>query len=246
MTLDQLRSIKQAHALLTESFPGPPIIGYAIRSFRFCELYAVAAIAENKLPALTRCWRDLERLFMRDPAFSEGYFVPSWILFDFPCDADGRTVLDHFEDFLADGENREQFAEFLRATRGTRLGIYQEILRTTTAVRYRELFTDRVIDVFPSFEQGEPGEIVLGRIVELEGQRYFWGEVKAFPAETCAALEDMIGNKLFYFEDEASTRSGLYEVFMKLAGPYWMSIAAINDRLPILDPDHYLTYRESS
>jgi len=29
---------------------------------------------------------------------------------------------------------------------------------------------------------------------------------------------------------------------MKLAGPYWMSCVVKDDSLPILDPDHYLTY----
>jgi hypothetical protein len=243
MTLDQLRSIKEAHALLTETFPGPPIVGYAIRSFRFCEMFAIASIVENKLPALTRCWKDLERLFMRDAAFREGYFVPSWILFDFPCDADRRTALDHFDGFLEGCGRREQFGAFLRAMRGTRLGLYQEIMRTGSTARYRELFTERVIDVFPSIERGGPGEIVLGRVVELEGQLYFWGDVKAFPAEARASIEDMVAGKLFYFADEASTPVGLYQAFMKLAGPYWMSVVASNDKLPILDPDHCLTYQ---
>ncbi len=29
---------------------------------------------------------------------------------------------------------------------------------------------------------------------------------------------------------------------MKLAGPYWMSCVTQNDAVPILAPDHYLTY----
>lgn len=243
MTLEQLRSVKEVHALLTETFPGPPIIGYGICSFRFRKMFAIASIVENKLPALTRCWKDLERLFMRDAAFPEGYFVPSWILFDFPCDADRRTPLGHFEAFLDSCGKREPFEAFLAAVRGTRLGLYQEVLRTERTVRYAELFTERVIDVFPSIERGEPGEIVLGRVVELEGQLYFWGDVKAFPAQTRTSIEDMVAGKLFYFAEEAQTPVGLYEAFMKLAGPYWMSVVASNDKLPILDPDHYLTYQ---
>ncbi len=27
MTLDQLRNVKEVHALLTEKFPGPPVVG---------------------------------------------------------------------------------------------------------------------------------------------------------------------------------------------------------------------------
>jgi hypothetical protein len=32
---------------------------------------------------------------------------------------------------------------------------------------------------------------------------------------------------------------------MRLAGPYWMSIVAKNDNLPILNPDHYLSYLQA-
>ncbi|MDX2054405.1 MAG: hypothetical protein SFV15_18535 [Polyangiaceae bacterium] len=244
MTLDELRNVKHAHAFLTEAFPGPPIIGYTVRSFRFCQLFATACVVENKFPPLTRCWKELDRLFTRDAAFRDGMFVPSWIMFDFPCESNGRTLLDCFEDFL-DENGREHFAVFLSAIRPTRLGLYQEILRTAKVVKYRELFTERVTEVVPSIEGGSPGEIVLGRVVELDGQAYFWGDVKAFPAEKRADIEDMVAGKLFYFEGEAPTMGGLYEAFMKLAGPYWMSIVASNDRLPILDPDHYQTYLTS-
>lgn len=68
------------------------------------------------------------------------------------------------------------------------------------------------------------------------------GEVRAFPRERYASIAEVVENKLFYFESKASTLVALCEVFMKLAGPYWMSVAACNDRLPILDPDHYETY----
>jgi hypothetical protein len=215
MTLEQLRSVKEVHALLTETFPGPPVIGYAIRSFRFCKMFVIATVVENTVLALTRCWKDLERLFMRDAAFREGYFVPSWILFDFPCDTDRRTPLDHFETFLDSCGKREPCAAFLAALRETRLGLYQEVLRTESSVRYAELLTECVLDVFPSIERGEPGEIVLGRVVELEGRRYFWGDVKAFPAQKREMLEDMVADKLFYFADEAETLRTRSVTFMR-------------------------------
>jgi hypothetical protein len=131
MTLEQLRSVKEVHALLTQEFPGPPVIGYAVRSFRFLELYGAACVVENKFPALTRSWKDLER---------------------------------------------------------------------------------------------------------------HWGDVKTFPADARASIEDMIINKLFYVADEAADPLELYPTFMKLAGPYWMSVVATNEALPILDPDHFRSY----
>ena len=41
---------------------------------------------------------------------------------------------------------------------------------------------------------------------------------------------------------EATLAEVQYGKFMKLAGPYWMSCVTKNDAIPILAPDHYLTY----
>ena len=244
MTLEQLRNVKNLHGLLTETIPGPPAIGYAIRSFRFLEMYAMACILEKKFPPLTRCWNELERLFLRDAAFRDNNFVATWIFVDFPCSPDGRTVLDHFEGFLVETEHGERFQPFIDALRGTRLGLYQEVARSSTRVTYRELFTERAIETIPSIGSDGPGEIVLGRIVELGGDTLFWGDVKAFPAVARTSIEDMISSKFVYVEDQVLASRGPYETFMKLAGPYWMSVVATNDNLPILDPDHYLSYLE--
>lgn len=44
--------------------------------------FGLACVAEDKYPPLTRCWKDLERRFMRDPSFDDGVFVQSWVLMD--------------------------------------------------------------------------------------------------------------------------------------------------------------------
>lgn len=245
MSLDELRNVKAVHELLTEKIPGPPVVGYTTRSFRFLKMYAIACIVENKHPALTRCWKELERLFMRDPALRDEFFVSSWILLNFPCGPDQQTLLDHFERFIREGNHQEQFAQFIQAVRPTRLGLYQEVLRSGSSVRYRELVTGRVVEAHPSLESGGSGEIVLGRLIELEGQKYFFGDAKAFPADARETIENMVIDKLFYVDEEASTPDGLYEAFMRLAGPYWMSIVAKNDNLPILNPDHYVSYLQA-
>src|SRR5258708_1072978 len=41
---------------------------------------------------------------------------------------------------------------------------------------------------------------------------------------------------------ESTLAAVQYGKFMKLAGPYWMSCVTKNDAIPILAPDHYLTY----
>lgn len=242
MSLEELRNVKEFHTLITEKFPGPPAVGYAIRSFRLLKLFAIANIVEDRYPPLTRCWKELERLFMREPALRDEFFVAAWILLNFPCGPERRTVLDHFEMFVEACNQRAQFDAFIGAVRNTRLGLYQQVMRSSTNARYRELFTDRVVDVHPSLEAGGAAEIVLARLVELEGQNYFFGDAKAFPAEARDTIEFMVDSKLFYLDDEAVIHGGRYEAFMTLAGPYWMSIVVQNEKLPILDPDHYRSY----
>ena len=43
MPLDELRNVKAVHELLTEKFPGPPVVGYTVRSFRFLKMYGSPA-----------------------------------------------------------------------------------------------------------------------------------------------------------------------------------------------------------
>lgn len=96
------------------------------------------------------------------------------------------------------------------------------------------------MSAFPSVEEHTRGEIFLTRMIHLDGQVFLFGHPHGFPADYKKHLEDMIQDKLFYFPG-ASTNVR-YEQFMKLAGPYWMSCVTQNDALPILSPDHYLTY----
>lgn len=241
MTLDQLRAMKDAHAYLTRPIAGPPRIALAIQGFRYLEMFGAACLVENKYPALTRCWNDLA-MFKGNPAFAEGMFIPSWVLIDFPCGPASRTALDHFESFLATSGQLPRFKPFIDAARASRLGLYEDVLRSRDVARFRELFTHRVVDVYPSMEAGDPGEIVLVRVLEIEGQSYFWGDMKAFPAQARDAIENMVLDKLLDLGSDDTDPLPKYETFMKLAGPYWASIVAEGEDLPILEPNHLLGY----
>lgn len=233
--------MKHVHALLTERIAGPPGFGYALRSFRFLTLFGAACVVEDKYPALTRCWNDLQGLFGKDAAFRDGIFIPSWVFMDFPCGPGGRTVLDLFEAFLAESEQLERFDRFIRAARASRLGLYQEVQRSPQALRLRDVLTQDLVDVHPSIERGEPGEVLLLRPLALEGEAYGWGDAKAFPARARDEIVEMVLRKLHFFPSPEDPRRE-YETFMKLAGPYWMSCVARDPDLPILEPDHYRTY----
>jgi len=240
-SLDELRSAKQAHAFLTEQIEGPQGIVEYIRGFRFLLFFGIACVVEDKYPPLTRCWKELEQLFMSDPAFDDGVFVQSWILMDFPFGSEGQTALDYFEDFLEETSVRPQLQRFIDEARKSRLGLHQDVMRTKKVAKFRELLSGKVTSAFRSVDEYGKGEILLTRTIACGDQVFLFGDPKGFPGGAKTQIEDMVRNKLFYF-DEAGTPEAQYESFMKLAGPYWMSCVTKNDETPILDPDHYLTY----
>jgi hypothetical protein len=52
----------------------------------------------------------------------------------------------------------------------------------------------------------------------------------------------MVLDKIMMYADPLDAPAVQYAKFMKVAGPYWMSCVTKNEALPILAPDHYLTY----
>ena len=244
-TLDELRNVKEVFAALSERVDGPEVIADCVRGFRFLLFFGLACVVEDKHPPLTRCWKELEPLFIKDPALDDGIFVQSWIFMDFPFGPKGETTLDYFEAFLRSIPEGAQFQRFIDAARKSRLGLHQDVMRTKKAAKFRELLSGQVRTMIPSVQDYDKGEILLGRAIAYGDQVFFFGDPKGFPKETKTQIEEMILDKLFYvvdLEEELGPVEAAYEKFMKLAGPYWMSCVTKNDDLPILMPDHYRTY----
>lgn len=240
-TLDELRSMKAAHAFLTEKIKGPPGFAEYLRAYRFLLFFGIACVSENKYPALTRCWRDLEQLFMGDPTFQDGVFVQSWALMDFPFGPEGQTALDYFEELLKGIDGEPEFSRFIEEARKSRLGLYQDVGRTKTVARFRELISGNTVSAFPTIDGYGKGEILLTRAIRCGEQVFLWGDPKGFPKEAKGQIEDMVIDKLYYFSEE-KTPEAQFEAFMRLAGPYWMSCVTKNEAVPILEPDHYRIY----
>jgi hypothetical protein len=131
---------------------------------------ASACVAENKYPALTRCWKDLEKLFMSDPAFEDGVFVQSWALMDFPFGPERQTALDYFEELLKGTEAGPRVQGFINEARKSRLGLYQDAGRTKTVANFRELISpleDEGDDARPDqriAERGARSPLLLGEV----------------------------------------------------------------------------------
>lgn len=241
LTLSELRNFKAAHKLLVgDELKGPVGWQEYLRCFRFFQFFSIASIVENKFPALTKCWYDLNKTFMEDPIFDDGIFIESWIFFDFPLDTEGRTLLDEFELFLKEGDQLPAFADFLKEMKKSRLGLYQETMSTPSVTKFRELFTGRVLSTIRSVPEYGKGEIFLTRVVEHNGELFQFGDPKCWPKNHKSQIEDMILNKLFYFEGQNTNER--YEKYMKLAGPYWFSCVSTDPSVDIYSPDHYLKY----
>ncbi len=181
-SLDELRAAKQTHAFLTEKTPGPDGVVYFVRAYRYLLLFGVACVAEDKFPPLTRCWKDLHDLFAGDASFGDGVLVESWILMDFPFGPEGQTVLDYFEQFLADVEGGIELQRFIDEARRSRLGLHQDVMHTKKVAKFRELFTGRVSTALPSIKHYGKGEILLVRTMISGDQVFFFGDPKGFPS----------------------------------------------------------------
>jgi hypothetical protein len=243
LTLNELRSFKDFHKLMTSDISGPEGFQYYMQCFLFLHFFAIACIVENRFPPLSKCWKELESLFMKDPIFEDGLFFQSWIFFNLPIN-NGNTLLDEFENFQKEINKHLFFEQFILAMKGSRLGLYQEVLSTKTVTKFKEFFTDQVVSTIRSVPDYSHGEIFLARIVEYKGEFFLFGDPKCWPSAYKDQIIGMVKNKFYFFNNLKSNIKN-YEQFMKLAGPYWFSCVSTNTDIDILDPDHYLTYHEN-
>ncbi len=172
--------------------------------------------------------------------FNDGLFVQAWVFCDFPLNHNNETILDLFEGYLDDANLLETYVTFIDCMRKSRLGLYQEILASKKIIKFKELFTNRIVKAENTVPVYEKGEIFLTRFVEIKGKIFLFGDPKCWPKKYKLQLENMVKDKLFYFN--SSTTEEEYKLFMKHAGPYWMSCVVTDEDCPILQPDRYLDY----
>jgi hypothetical protein len=241
LSLKELSAFRDFDLYLNKPINGPVQFQYLLKSFRALTSFALTAIFTKSSDSLSRCWEELDRLFMNETIFDDDVFVQSWIFCDFPYGPENQTALDYFEIFLKESGLVENYQYFIDQMRKSRLGLYQEIISSKKTIKFQELFTGNIVNIDRSIENYEKGEIFLTRLIEIEGEIYMFGDPKCWPKEYKLNLENMVKAKLFYFD--AANIEKQYERFMKFAGPYWMSCVVQDQNCPILEPDHYLKYR---
>lgn len=242
LTLDELRHFKRFYDLIQmKDMTAPATVKSAYRAFRFLYFFGCILIEEHRFASLNRCWEDLRARFSRFPVFDDGVFLESWIFIDFPLDLTGRTVLDEFAAFCSSmPEAMQEFRPFIEAAKKSRLGLHQEIISTSRTTKYKELFTGTVTSTLRSVPEYEHGEIFLGRIIESGGDRFLLGNPKYWPPSHRDSIIEMVSTRLA--DVPGSTTVEKYELFMKLAGPYWMSCVCGDYDDEVLSPAHIKTY----
>lgn len=241
-------------SFINEPVPGPPGWQRLIRGFRGLTTFAMMNIQMGKYPSLTRCWNDLSGTFLADGegdgdnTYAHRLIVEAWVFCDFPVQETGKCLLGMFRDFLGECGALPEFQSFIDAMDGTRLGLHQEVGRTAGVIRFRELISGQTTEVFRSVSEFGKGEIFLCRIVLFEGVNYIFGDPKCWPKQYKTSVENMVLDKMYLYPKIGQTAGTVldlkdqFAVFMKIAGPYWMSCVSDDAEIPILTPDHVFLY----
>jgi len=247
LSFEQCRAFSDYYKILTRKVGGP--VGYRV-FYRFklhLLMFGMCCIQENRYPALNRCYEELTDYFLTD-IFDNEWMVYSWMFCDFPVEKNGdQTVLDYFYEFLTSQEQTMPKSElahldaFYKAMRGSRLGLYEEILSTKKVTKFREMFTGKVINTVRSVPDYESGELFVGRIVSHLGNSFLIHDPRCFPPLVKQTVKQMYKDKFFYISDTMEDAVD-YDAFMRLAGPYTMSVTNSDDQVPVLSPDHYKVY----
>ncbi|OED44231.1 hypothetical protein AB833_01955 [Chromatiales bacterium (ex Bugula neritina AB1)] len=245
LTLDECRNFSQFYKLLTRKLKGP--IGWQIfyRYTHHLFLFGMCCIQENKFPAVTRA-HDLLNGYFITPEFDNDWLVLLWLFCDFPVEEGStETVIDYFQKFMKENplpENEQpHLAAFCQKLKASRLGLYEEILSTKKVTRFRELFTGKVINTVRSVPDYESGEIFVGRITGYLGHKFLIHDPRNFPPAHKAMIKSMYAAKFFYVSETMDDAHD-YDLFMRLTGPYTMSVTCGDPSVPILAPDLYQNF----
>jgi hypothetical protein len=251
LSFDDCRNFKQMYKLLesiTKNTKGPKGFRLMYEFMHYLLFYAIACIEGNKFPALNVCWKKLAPVFLTADYDNE-WLVYCWIFCDFPLNLKTNEVLiDHFLTFMLENKDlpepiRKFLPDFHSIMKGSRLGLYQEILSTSKVTKFNELFTNTVISTVRSVPDYESGEIFLTRIISYLGDNFAIHGSQCYPGNYKEIIENMVLDKMHFISSSKNVIKN-YERFMKLAGPYWMSCSSTVSDL-ILDPDEYKFYHKN-
>ena len=243
LPIDVLRQFQEFEKVLDaglKSYEGKdPAVTYAMQSFTKVEMFGMILISSDEFPAVRRAHDELMRLFKKDGAFGDGISLMSWLLFNFPATAGGEPLAR--EVLRRTPTLNDDIGPFVEEALGSRLGLYEVLKNSRNECRLKELITANLVTLNQSLGGMERGTVALCRVISIGAGKWIFGDAPGFPASKKSTLEGMIRDKMsLYFWDKSAVTS--YETMMRLAGPYWFSIMAVDYDGDILNADHYLYY----
>jgi hypothetical protein len=242
--LDIEEALLRLNELITEDLPGPSYFVEAIRNWRQFFFLSISSIEENEFPPLTKCWNELYERYKE--SFSDECFVAGCILADFQFGNENLSFAERIQDqkILADG--LQPVMDFAAQIAHSRLGVYQIVEVKGEFLTLKEFFTDNVISVFQTLEEPEKGQVCLARVLCNGDHSFLFGDSHCWPSENHSHIFNMLIDKIaFYcletpYKNRQSILPSQYERFMKMSGPYWMSIVGETDYFAdVLMPDFY-------
>jgi len=242
LPLNVLRQFQEFEKIIAEQTSANNKQGGAVgaikNAFMKVQMLGMAYSADAEFPALKNCLDDMMARFNGDEAFQDGIILYSWIFFDFPATKGGCPIGFKVAETLPD------LKSFLDAALKTRLGIFEITNGNKAECHLKEFFTGNQVKLTQGLDTlggSKKGSLILARPINVFGEHVIFGDISEFPASRRSTIEDMIWRKMnLFFHEENDVAS--YEKMMTLAGPYWFSIIAKDDKNDILSPDHYLLY----
>ena len=172
-----------AHAFLTEAVQGPKGIGECLRVVPLPPVLRHRVRRREQVPAAHPVLEGAREALHARPGVRRRRVRPELDPHGLPVRAKGETALDYFEEFLEGDRRRAAVQRFIDDARRSRLGLHQDVMRTKKVAKFRELFTGKVTEAFPSIEEYGKGEILLTRMMAYEDHVFVWGDPKGFPKE---------------------------------------------------------------
>ncbi len=237
--LDIEEALLRLKEVITEDLPGPSYFVEAIRNWRHFFIMSICSIEENEFPPLNQCWNELNERY--NEVFSDEVFMAACILADFRFGKENLSLAERMK-----SGQPQPLLDFAVQIAHSRLGIYEIIGVEGEFVTLKEFFTDKIISAFHMLEEPEIGQVCLARILSAGDHSFFFGDSHCWPSENHSHIFNMIIDKIsFYcldtpYDNPQSILPAQYERFMKMSGPYWMSIVGETDYFAdVLMPDFY-------
>lgn len=236
LPLNVLRQFQEFEKMLADDLDSyesqDPLVKRVMQSFQKFEILAIVLMEEEKLRSLKSCHNSIMERFSTDPLFEDGITLKTWIYFDFITQEINVPVAQKV------AENADYLKEFIEAISSSYLGLYEIGQNDKKATKLKEYVTGRKVNLDQELVGAKKGNLIVGRVVNLWGNQFVFGDYGEFPQHTKTSLIEMIDDKIFYYYPEIQNKKEAYFRFMKNSGPYWFSIIA-QEEGEIMAPDYY-------